>query len=168
MNLEVSRVPVNPGVMAGRQSLGPQFLGLFQEGLEFDPLIAEHAGIGRAPPKIFIYEVADDLLFEYFLQRDHVVGNSDLLGYPAGIRDVGGDKARTGLFRVIRRGIPEAHREADDLVAFFFQKSGGGGTVHPPAHGNGDFHFFKFSPQRAQRTQRKNKFLGWKTEVFLC
>ena len=63
------------GVMACRQEVGTELLGLFPEQTEFNEFIAGNAGIGRPAMDVGIDEVIDDVAPEDIAEIQGIMGN---------------------------------------------------------------------------------------------
>lgn len=78
-------VLLNAGVMPGRDLLRPNALCHREKLIELHEVVAECARDGRSTGQILVDERLDYLLLEPLLEVDHVIGNAQMLGHPAGI-----------------------------------------------------------------------------------
>ena len=74
--------------MAGGDELGADAVGVVEQLAELDPVVALHAGIRRAPGRVLVDEVVDDLP-ELVLQIERVERDAELVGHAAGVVGVG-------------------------------------------------------------------------------
>jgi hypothetical protein len=126
--------------MARGDELGAEGPRPLEEKIEFDEPVAPDARIRRAPLSVLSPEIVDDQPFE---GAAHV---RDVMRDPQGPGDLPGvvrSRAAAAAPQVFRtagfgRQVDEFHGQADHLIAFFQEKGGGHGRVHPAAHGDRD------------------------------
>ena len=121
--------------MAGGDGVEAHGEGALEEGVEFDALVAAHAGVGGAAGAVLGEEVGDDALLEILGEVPGVEGDAEDVGGPAGIGGVldGAAAARAGAggLAVAR----ERHVDADDVVPGIDGARGGDGGVDAPGQG---------------------------------
>ncbi len=142
-----------PRIMSGGDSLGPDLASEVPELAELEPVVAHHAGVGRAAGEVFIGEVIFDPA-ESILKVQSMKRNIQGIGDAAGIGGIG--CAATTLLvafriddgeRIVRRRARRLfvdagpHKQPDDLVTLLFEKIRRRGTVHAAAHRQHDTHF---------------------------
>ena len=118
-------VEVQPGVVSGGHPAPALALGQLQQGAELDPPVAHHAGVGGQALLIGLDKGLDDLLPEGHGQVKEIVGDVQGLGRGPG---------------VLRPPLPAAGQlqgHPRQVQALPLEQQGGGGAVHPSAHGYG-------------------------------
>src|SRR6185437_13465815 len=98
---------------------GAELLAERPELPELQPVVADHAGVGRAAARVFVREVVDDLV-EFAFEIEGVKRDVQAIGDAAGIAGIDGG---TTAFLVVAASVglvvavgPRAHEEADDIV----------------------------------------------------
>ena len=109
-------------VVARGDVVGPEFQRFAQETVEFDLAVAQHVGIGRAPPFVFGEHILDHTFAVFVREVDHVQGDVQLLGHQFGEDPV--VVPRTVALERARGVVPVDHEQADDLVSLLFQQPG--------------------------------------------
>ena len=71
--------------MAGGDELGADAVGIVEQLAELEPVVAHHAGIGRARGRVLGDEIIDDPA-ELVLKIQRVERNVEPIGHAAGIR----------------------------------------------------------------------------------
>src|ERR1700722_17408308 len=107
-------------------------------------IVAEAAGDGSAPGKIFLDKRANDLALETLPMIDDVIRNADVLGHEAG----GVDRVERGAAALHGPGqacvtgeaplVPDLHGQADDGVSLGAKHGRDGGGIHTARHGYGN------------------------------
>src|SRR5258708_8359692 len=82
----------HPGVMPRGNVVGFQLFAVGPEFAELEPIVANNAGIGCSPGKVFVGEVIDDAA-EVALEVESVKRNVEQVGHPAGVAGVDGAAA---------------------------------------------------------------------------
>jgi hypothetical protein len=118
----------DPTVVAGGQDLGADRAGLGQKRRELDVLVALHARVGGLPGQVGGDEVLDHRVGELGLEVDHVVGDAEVVGDPAGVLDVARPAAATARGAGGPR-VVEPHGHADHAVTGGDQERGRGRRV---------------------------------------
>ncbi len=72
-------IVADAGVVAAGDVIGADGLGIFRELAEFEPVVAAHAGVRRAPAVVLIDEVVDDPP-EVFFKVEDVEGDVEHTG----------------------------------------------------------------------------------------
>jgi hypothetical protein len=130
--------------MSGGEQIGADLLCRDQKLIELQVIVAEAAGNGCAPGEIFVNEWTYHVSLKPVLMIYDVVGNSEMLGYMAGIINVVQRAAApTDLLRhAFASGqsplVPELHRESHDGMSLGAQHGRHGGRIHSSGHGDGD------------------------------
>ncbi len=132
--------------MPGGQVVGAQRERVLEQGAELDVLVAGEAGVRRPPRRVLGHEPIHDALGELALHVEHVVADAERGGGGAGVVHVFDGTAALVVAR--GRGVldrPEAHGDADDVVALLEEQGGGDGGVDPSGHsdnnpGHGTYH----------------------------
>ncbi len=131
---------MQPGIMSGRQKLGPDAVRIVKQLAEFDLVVAHHAWIGRAANRVFVDKVIDDVA-KFFFEVECVKRNTQSFGHAASILRVGGAAAALFVVGPIvkngqqRRGVQFAvnctgsdslfamsHENTDYFMTLFGQK----------------------------------------------
>ena len=118
------------GVVAGGDGVKAEGEAALQEGVELDPLVAAHAGVGGATGAVFVEEVGDDALLELLGQVPHVEGNAEDFGGPAGIGGVLNGAAAARARACLGAIAGEGHVHPDDVVSGVHGARSGDGGVH--------------------------------------
>ena len=129
-----SAIP-DAGVVPGGYVVGVQEHGTPEQEVELDFVIARETGMRSPAPVILFDEIVDDVGLKLALEVLHVVGDADGLAHPAGVLDVLYRAAPLAVGgNVVALHRPQAHGDANDLVALLLQQQGSHGGVHAPAH----------------------------------
>ena len=133
--------------MARGDKIRADRFGILRQPAELQPVVAPHAGIGRAAAVVFADEIIDDPA-EILLEIQHVKRNAQNPRHAPGIGGIqhraasllaladGSRRHRRG-FHAVRRAEPQEY--ADDFVPLAQQKRRGDGAIHSAAHGDDDF-----------------------------
>src|SRR5262249_55363186 len=129
--------PFQPGEMARGNELCAELVSAVNEPAELQILIAHHAWIGRAAGFVFVGKVLNDLGLKLVGFVDEIVWDAQLVTDRAG---VGNGLRSTAFIFGARNAVlwPELECDADDVVALFEQKRGGGGGVYSSTHAADD------------------------------
>ena len=96
-------------------------------------------GLGVRPTRVLGYEGVDDVLAEGVLEVHHVVANAELAGDAAGVVDILDAAALLVAAKLVGALLgPEAHGDADDVVALLDEEGGGDGAIDTAGHGADD------------------------------
>ena len=109
-----------PAIVSRRHEIGPQPQRLLQENVELDLAVAQHVGIGRAPPFVLGEHVIDHPPPVLLREVDDVEGNVEPPGDQLGEHAV--VVPRAVAFERTRRIVPVNHEEAHHLVALLFEQ----------------------------------------------
>ena len=129
-----------PGVMTRGDLPGPDALGVLQQLAEFQPRVANHAGIGRAAGSVLGDEVTDNPI-EFPLKINCIEGNFQSLGDAPCIGRITGATAALFPRCPSRRSagrqflMPMAHKEADHIVARLAEQPGSHAAIDSARHG---------------------------------
>ncbi len=121
--------------MAGRQHRRAQVARGMQQIVEFDRLIAFHAGHRRLAGNIALGKAVDHRFPEPGLVIEDVMRNADALGNGARVMDVAAGAAGALAMRC-RAVIVKLQRDADDVVAGVRQDRGGDRGIDATGHGD--------------------------------
>ena len=124
----VSAAP-DAGVMAGGDGVEAELRRPLGEAGELDPAVALDARVRRRPRAMGRNVRGDDMGVEVLGEVEHEMLDTEGVGRPPGVVDVG-DAAAPG----VALAAPQAHRHADDVVAVSSEQGGGDGRVHTAAH----------------------------------
>ena len=93
--------------------------GFLQQGVPLDMAVADHAGIGRAAPQVFLRKIGNDSFLKFRPEVKYMMGNVQHAAYRRGVlRRV--PAPALVLLRPKAPGIlPEKHGGADDFIARF-------------------------------------------------
>ena len=126
--------------MAGGHEVGAKRLGLGQERIELDELVAAHAGVWRSAAAVFLDEVVDDVAAERIAEVDDVVRHAEHRADAAGILDRA--QRTTSVFALDDANIfalgPDVQRDADDAMSLAREQRGGHRAVDATAHPDQD------------------------------
>jgi hypothetical protein len=112
-------------IMACGDTVSPQLQGFLQKGPEFQFLVTENTRIGGSSFRIFITEILNDLVLEFFSQLKDMERDPQLKGHTSGIFD--SSKAATSYWaRSSAVFRSNAHRGSDHFITLFLEKPGGG------------------------------------------
>ena len=96
--------------------------------------------MGGAATGVLLDEVVDDVGLELALEVEEVVRYAENLADAPGVLHILDRAAAAmvggGLFTI--RDAPEAHGDADDIVALLLEEEGGDGGIYTSAHGDDD------------------------------
>src|SRR6266513_1605442 len=111
-----------------------------QERAELQVAVAGNAGHGGPSAAVLVGEAGDDRALERVLHVEEIVRNAqppgDVAGIVHGLRSAAAPEA---LRRVRRLGPrPDAHGDADDVVALLHEQGRGDGGIDTPAHSHND------------------------------
>ena len=97
--------------MARGDELGADAVGVIEQLAELDPVVALHAGIGRAAGRVFVDEVVDDPA-ELGVEIQRVKRNAQAIGDAAGVGGIGGGAAALFVVEAVDDGesCGELHR----------------------------------------------------------
>ena len=109
-----------PAIVSRRHEIGPQPQRLLQENVELDLAVAQHVGIGRAPPFVLGEHVIDHPPPVLLREVDDVEGNVEPPGDQFGEHAV--VVPRAVAFERTRRIVPVNHEEAHHFVALLFEQ----------------------------------------------
>ena len=115
-----SRVPKDPGVMAGRHSVGPHFFGKRHDGPELDGRIADQTGIGGLSLLIGFDKIIDHRSAKYVTDIHHFQGYIQLTGHQRHM-------VRREVF------ISGGKMDAEEAMAPVFEHAGGNEGIDAPA-----------------------------------
>jgi hypothetical protein len=118
-------------MMAGRHGGEPEGLGPGQEAVELEVTIAFDAWVGREPECVGIDVGLHHVGVEVLAEVEHVVLDTQLVGHPTGVVDVG-NRAATG----VALAAPQLHRYAGDPMPGIEEERGGHRRVHAARHGD--------------------------------
>ena len=124
-------------VVPGRQHIGVDLARGRHQIAELHSLVTRHARDRRFPANIGIGEAVDDVGAEPGLIVEHVMGNVQPVGDPAGIVDILAGTAGLG-FTDRRAVIVELQRDTDDIVALVIQQRSRHRTIDAARHGDDD------------------------------
>src|SRR6185503_11398027 len=134
---EERRPPLGVGptarIVPGRDVVAAKRLGAAHQLAELEPVVALHAGIGRAPLQVLADEVVDDVRLEVVLEIEDVVRESHPARHGAAVVD-GLERAAAAARRRTLRVAPELHGDADDRVSGALQERRGNARVDAAAH----------------------------------
>ena len=126
-------------VVAGGEPVGAERFGLVEEAVELDVGVAVEAGVGRAAAAVLGDERLDDVLEKLALQIQRVVRDAEPVGDAAGVLDILDAAALGAARQAFGPGLgPEAHGDADHLVALLDEQRRGDGRIDPTAHAHDD------------------------------
>ena len=74
--------------MTGHQAIRTKIARCFQQVLELHTLVAANARDWRKASEIGVGKIVDHRFFKAAFVIQHIMGNSDLIGDPAGVMDV--------------------------------------------------------------------------------
>ena len=98
--------------MPGGHELGLHAVGIVEQPAEFEPGVADDAGIGRASRGVLRHEIVDDPA-ELVLEIQGIKRNIQPVGHPAGVFGVGGRAAALlvcGSLDDRQNGLPRGSR----------------------------------------------------------
>ena len=131
--------------MPSGDELGVDRVGVFQQLAELELNVAHHAGVGRPGAGVLVDEVVDDAV-EFPLEIQRVKRDAEPAGNRAGVERVGDRTAAvlqaTLCFSVrairLRHVRPDAHENADAVVALLLEQTGRDGRIHAAGHRHDD------------------------------
>ncbi len=135
VQLRPPRPILAPHIMAGRQGGGAEIMGGLQQIAEFDGLIAADAGDRRLAAQVAVGEIVDHLGLEAAFVIEHVMGNMEAVGDPAGVGDVLAGAAGA-LFLDRRAMVIKLQGDADHIEALLGEQRRGDGRIDAPRHGD--------------------------------
>ena len=133
--LEAVGAAGDAGVVAGGHGVEPEQHGPAQEAVELQVPVALDAGVRGAAGRVVGHVGSHHVLVEVVGEREHVVGDAELLGHPPGVVDVGHRAAPR-----VTGAAPQLEGGADHLVALLLEQGGGHRRVDPTAHADQDPH----------------------------
>ena len=133
------RAVLDAGVVAGGEVVAFERGQAVEEGAVLDVLVAAQAGVRGAAGGVFGHEAVHHRLAEAVFEVHDVVADAELAGHPAGVVDVFDAAAllASGELGGTLLG-PEAHGDADDVVALLDEEGGGDGAIDSAGHADDD------------------------------
>jgi hypothetical protein len=113
-------------------------VGLPEKGIPLDVAIASNARIRCAPPEIFLHEVVNDCLLEYFLEVQGIMWYAVAYANIAGIVD-SLNRAACTFSEKITTGIPilpELHGNSNGIIPRFQNLEQSDRAVNTAGHGH--------------------------------
>jgi hypothetical protein len=142
------------GVVPRRYELRADAVGVVEQLAKLEPVVAHHAGIGRAALCVLVDEVVDDLL-KLLLQVEGIKRNVEPLSDAAGVLGIAGAAASLLVIGPLRQNrqqrsargllalntachwrlLAVAHEDPHDLVPLLQQQVRSDAAVDTAAHG---------------------------------
>ena len=126
--------------MAGGEAIRAEIARGLQEVFELHFLIALHAGNGRLAAQVAVGKVVHHRLAEAAFVIEHVMGNADAVCHAAGIVNVRARAARAGAAHGLAV-IVQLKRDADHIIALFFQEGRDDRGINAARHRHHDAGF---------------------------